>query len=119
AASPGQTGFSVVAIAAVGDVVVGAATQNGGSFVRVTDTTLSPLNADAPIAQPPGGPRAVAPTGLATDPIAAVTTIPAAGNQTVLYGINTDGSLTAPLALGAGATLATSSLANIGDRLAL
>jgi len=106
-------------VSGAGDVYAGAYTQNGQSFAQVADANLETIGSVTALPQAIGGARAVAATGSTTGPIAAVTTIKMSTDQTLIYGIAADGSLSPPLALASANPIAESSLTNVGDRIAI
>lgn len=116
-ADPAATGYTAAASAAGADVVVSAYTQGGTSYVEVLDGALHTLA--GPTATPIGvlGAHAVAMTGAATGPVAAVAGNDAMTSRAEVVPVNADGTLGTPV--DAGPVRTAMSLVPIGDVLAI
>jgi hypothetical protein len=116
ATDPLDTGVTIAATAASGDLVVSAYTQNGTGHIEVLDASLHEIGA-SPTTLAVLGPHAVAMTGATTGVIAAVTGNDMMTNRAQIIPVLADGTLGTPVDDGTAHT--HSSLVNVGDALAI
>ena len=90
---PGDTGYTAIANAAANDVIVGAYTENGTSYVEVLDANLVTIGTRQSTSVAVTSPLAVAMTGSTTGVIAAVTGNDLITNRAAILPVNADGTL--------------------------